>query len=115
MKVKVYFNLHKKCFSVQHRGMVIAHRDKLILANVTFKVSQAGRARVLKTRHKNVHAYVAGNWYAQDYTHPGVPYDRVTYNPYLYDNFVKKSDKSPVTQAKMAWWEDREILIPQNP
>jgi hypothetical protein len=39
---------------------VIAHVDSITLKDVTYPVSQAGRARVLAERRKNVHAYVQG-------------------------------------------------------
>ena len=65
MRVFVYFNLHKKCLSVkalegESKGRVIAHADSVELVNATFKVSQAGRQRVLRERRKNVHAGVVG-------------------------------------------------------
>lgn len=66
MRVSVYFNLHRKLYSVRAeegplRGRVVAHAtDVLILAPI-FLVSQAGRARVLRERKKYVHAYVRGH------------------------------------------------------
>lgn len=47
MKVFVYYNLHKKCFSVramegEQRGRVIAHRDMISLTDAVFRVSAAG-------------------------------------------------------------------------
>ena len=48
MRVFVYFNLHKKCFSIKalegdRKGRVIAHRDVVVLENCKFKVSESGR------------------------------------------------------------------------
>ena len=65
MKVKVYFNLHKKLFSVvalegEDKGKVIEHTDKIDLAQPIFRVQKAGRKKVLKEKRKNVHAYVMG-------------------------------------------------------
>jgi hypothetical protein len=53
------------CWSVKslegdHKGKVIAHVDNIIVANPTFKVSEAGRQRVFKEKRKNVHAGVVG-------------------------------------------------------
>lgn len=69
MKVFVYFNLHKKVFSVramegENKGRVIAHTTTVELRDAVFKVSQAGRERVLKEKRKNVHAGVQGQWVA---------------------------------------------------
>jgi len=65
MKVFVYYNLHKSCWSVRAsdgplKGKVIAHAGSVFLRDATFKVSEAGRQRVLKEQRKNVHAGVEG-------------------------------------------------------
>jgi len=57
---QVYFNLHKRCFSVQQGGRVYAHADGVLLENVRFNVSKAGQRKVRKTGRKNVHARVTG-------------------------------------------------------
>ena len=48
-KVFVYRNLHKKCYSVKDwkTKKVIAHVDNIFLKDAVFKVSEAGRQRVL--------------------------------------------------------------------
>lgn len=109
MKVFVYFNLHKKCFSIKAlegdmKGRVIAHRDNVLLFRSTFKVSQAGRERVLREKRKNVHAGVCGTWYES--WNDGITLDSVkergepvTYNPYKYTSFVYKDDESTADSA----------------
>lgn len=84
----IYWNLHKHCWSVKHRGKVIQHLyDKHVMCkDVEFKVSEAGRQRVIKEGRKNVHAYVACTWYAP------VPNKelyslQVHYNPYKDKGF----------------------------
>jgi len=37
-KVMVYYNLHKKTFSVKHKNKVVAHTDNLVLKDVEFRV-----------------------------------------------------------------------------
>ena len=96
MKVYVYFNLHKKCFSVRHKGVVIAHSNEVFVTNARFKVSEAGRKRVLKQKKKNVHAYVVGE-VSTGQIQDGI---ELTYNPYLHKNFVTKIDQRPVGVAK---------------
>ena len=105
MKVFVYYNLHRNCFSVkalegERKGRVIAHRDLVSLTDAVFKVSAAGRARVIREQRKNVHAGVVGEW-----RHVWVrPQDqelvRVTYNPYAYSSFVEAETKNPVYSAQ---------------
>ena len=90
MKVFVYFNLHRKCFSVKalegvNKGRVIKHAHFVALENVTFKVSEAGRQRVLKEQRKNVHAGVVGTLVD---SLDVVGSERVTYNPYKGSTFV---------------------------
>ena len=109
-KVFVYYNLHKHKWSVKDvkTGRVIGHYYDVSLYNAKFKVSEAGRARVLKEKRKNVHAGVEGYlttdvlarkmdgtilWESQSERH------KVTYNPYLYDTFVTVSDKEPIQKA----------------
>lgn len=86
-KVFVYFNLHKKLFSVRDHatGIVVGHTDMIALENVTFKVSEAGRQRVLREKRKNVHAGVMGT--VKDFPCP-VAWSTAFYNPYKYESFV---------------------------
>lgn len=112
IRVMVYFNLHRKCLSVkalegERKGRVIAHVDSVLLANVTFKVSEAGRQRVIREQRKNVHAGVVGTFVSADLT-PGFM-DRVEqlfvpvkYNPYKFDTFVKAVSELPVKTAETA-------------
>jgi hypothetical protein len=112
IRVFVYFNLHKKCFSIkalegERKGLVIAHRDLVILTKCKFKVSEAGRQRVLREKKKNVHAGVTGLWGASatGIIEPAELYflelfgRRVTYNPYKYDSFVIKTTEQSVDVA----------------
>ncbi len=111
MKVFVYFNLHRKCFSIKalegaNKGRVVAHRDSVLLFDGTFKVSEAGRQRVLKEQRKNVHAGVVGQW---DETGTDlITIDRVTtigtaitYNPYKYDSFVHLYGEHPIKTGRL--------------
>ena len=43
----IYFNLHKKCFSIRHNGFVVAHASAVVVDEATTKVSETGRQRVL--------------------------------------------------------------------
>lgn len=117
MRVFVYYNLHKKIFSVKalegsSKGKVISHSNDLVLENIEFKVSQAGRARVLREKQKNVHAGVSGTWREHD------RYDAVynpsmvaiTYNPYKYSSFVLKDNEEPIFNAKLAVLKNRSIF-----
>lgn len=121
MKVHVYWNFHKKLFSVKHKGIVVAHNKSLILINPEFRVGEGGRQRVIKEESKNVHAYAVGELVEQEKFVKTLQFvidqfgTEVTYDPYKYETFVKRIDLSPVFSASFAYLntvDDRaKILI----
>jgi len=87
MRVEIYYNLHKKVFSMRHKGKVIAHVCKATLKDASYVVQPAGRARVLRDKKKNVHAFVRGE--LVDGLDAGIyKEDYVSYNPYKAATFV---------------------------
>jgi hypothetical protein len=112
MRVFVYFNLHRKCLSVkalegERKGRVIAHADMVVLDNVTFKVSEAGRQRVIREQRKNVHAGVVGELESMGINTTMLNiaealYSPLKYNPYKFDSFVHAVNETPVRNAKRA-------------
>jgi hypothetical protein len=112
----VYRNLNQNCWSVKIDGLVAIHAETLVIRNPYFFVSQKGRARVLRQRRKNVHAYVRGKLHwavTKDIRYPvmGInthPYPgpmsnaelldgiEVTYNPYHSGRFVYKNGNGNV-------------------
>ena len=118
MKVFVYYNLHKKLWSIKaleggNKNKVIAHARYIELSDVTPKVSQSGRQRVIKEGCKNVHAGLVGNLkFDGDY----IPFDdysatrkQVTYNPYLYESFVYVDDESFFHHSESVILVDRKV------
>jgi hypothetical protein len=102
-KVRVYFNLHKRCWSLvaiggPNAGRVIAHEDKVILEDVSFVVRPAGRARVLRERKKNVHAFAVGTLASN--AQIGCK-ERVTYNPFKAATFYL-ADRGPDARVNRA-------------
>lgn len=112
MKVKVYFNLHKKLFSVialegSKKGKVIEHVSSIDLAHPIFRVQKAGRERVLKEKKKNVHAYVAGYRVqlksdAEIEKLGNIDWVDATYNPYKNKSFVSVKDNIRVAHCRYA-------------
>lgn len=111
-KVDVYYNLHKKCLSVRDcdTRRVSKHLDHVVLNNVTFKVSESGRQRVLRDRCKNVHAYVRGVVDSSACC-SDERFVRVTYNPYKYSTFVRADDETPVHKAQQVIINGRNIMV----
>ena len=91
-KVRVYWNLHKKCWSIQDgkSGLVIDHKHNLFLERAKFVVRKGGQKRVREEGKKNVHAFAYGEWDRKEYrTFKNMPlWRRVYYNPYKTDFFM---------------------------
>jgi len=106
MRVEVYWNLHKHLFSVRalegpNKGRVISHSHGITLTDVKFAVQPAGRERVRREGKKNVHAFVRGRIANSGFEncHEDFYYEKITYNPYIYDTFVNAKTKEPIFKA----------------
>lgn len=126
MRVFVYYNLHRKLWSVkalegENKGRVIAHSHYVLLADATGKVSEAGRQRVLREKRKNVHAGITGTLAGLDaealrglgdITHGQRGwFSQITYNPYKYESFVHIKDERPFTKAPSVFMQtNREVF-----
>jgi len=97
-RVYVYFNLHKKVWSVRQGGLVVEHTKNIMLKDCRFLVSEAGRKRVLREKKKNVHAGVSG--YVVDSIPEYKVYSeaKITYNPYMYKGFVAINDPYEIVE-----------------
>jgi hypothetical protein len=96
-KVRVYWNLNRKCWSIKHKQKVIGYANTIFMYDVTFKVSEKGRQRVLKSKRKNVHAYAEG--FISSVTYPKCPdylKKRISYNPYRFAYFFDKDTEEKV-------------------
>ena len=103
-KYYIYWNLHKKCFSVKYQGKVIAHRDSISVSGAEFRVSEKGRQRVLREKRKSVHAYIVAdeieNVSKSDRFHTLLDGFEVTYNPYKHTQFVDTKWEIAVNKAR---------------
>jgi hypothetical protein len=114
MNVRIYFNLHKQKLSLQTkiegRWKVVSHVKEAYLQNVKFKVSEAGRQRVIKNKRKNVHAYVCGELMDRlpDYGR----FDSARYNPYELEKFQCRNKY--IDKADFAILNGRQLFV-NNP
>jgi hypothetical protein len=65
MKVFVYYNMHRKTWSIKalegvNKGRVVAHSNYVVVSNPIGQVSLKSRESVLLTGRKNVHAGIVG-------------------------------------------------------
>lgn len=99
-KVRMYWNLHKKIWSVQDckTGRVTDHVPALTLADAKFVVRKAGQERVRREGKKNVHAFAVGHISLNNGT-AVFGGRKVSYNPYKNDTFVCIDTGEPVTDA----------------
>lgn len=103
-RVKVYWNIRKKCFSVQHKGKVVAHLQTVFLKDVVFHVNVSGREKVLRDKAKNVHAYAIGVFTTpedcaslMDGSNPVW----ISYNPYRFPWFYVKATQERVDKVSV--------------
>jgi hypothetical protein len=125
MKVAVYKNLTRNCYSLkamegEHKGKVVAHVpiDYFFrIENAEFKVSEKTRQRVVNEGKKYVHAYVVGTLsLLQLYTGE----HEVTYNPHKMTGFMLRDNPEVgvLTKAFGVVFRNRKMLahgIPQFP
>jgi hypothetical protein len=107
MAVAIYRNKNRGDWSIaipsrtgRSYGLVIDHRRLVLLAGVTFFVSQSGRDRVVRNQVREVHAWAIGE--IVDAIPDGLTRHVVTYNPYHCGAFVRRDDGAPVQACAYA-------------
>jgi hypothetical protein len=119
MKVEVYFNRHKKLWSVRDlkTGRVIEHVKTINILDAQFVVRPGGRAKVIRDGVKNVHAFVRGIRVDQDTIDMIGPFDvdgwtstNVTYDPYKYSTFVSKTDETPIYTSDVVTMIGKDVI-----
>jgi hypothetical protein len=111
-RLYIYWNLHKKTWSVRQSGKIVGHSDLIFLKDCRFLVGKAGQARVRAEKKKNVHAGVSG-YLAMNAEFCNADYNNtdrdcfVMYNPYKHDTFVQRTgvcdDKYPIPVTESGW------------
>lgn len=99
-KVRVHRNLNKGkktgevWYSVLQkvigRWLVMGYMKTVTLKQVVPRISKAGQRRVIKTGHKNVHAYLEG-FICEYEIVMGDKFEKVRYNPYTTVGFIRES------------------------
>lgn len=107
--MKVYWNSTRKIWSCVEHGRVRSYATELDLEDCKFRVSQAGRKRVVATGKKNVHAFVIGDLPGDPgrctYQSDRVSWVRVRYNPYSMDNFIRTDTGEAVFVASRVFMD----------
>ena len=105
---EVYYNLRKKLFSIKQKGKVKYHNDNVVIYKAKFVVQNSGRLRVLRTKQKNVHAFVRGQFVGNVCLDFDGEMKRAFYNPYILKQFIEfdsllEDEHKPVVEAEYAW------------
>lgn len=112
----IYRNLRTKTWSKRStKGRVVGHPSEIFLLDATFHVSQLVRARVISTRRKEVHAGVRGSQVPLLAGQMIGQKVEITYNPYLYDSFVRVDDLSKVSFADAVYMDHNMKVWAFNP
>jgi hypothetical protein len=118
-RVRAYRNLHTGTWSVAdtRTGLVIDHPRSLLVCDATFVVRPGGRAKVLASGRKNVHAFVVGTLVGRHSAPPTcVKVAQVTYNPRLTDSFMSHKPGDPRHQsvaehADFVWLDEHSRVL----
>ena len=113
-RVEVYFNLHKHVFSIRDKetGLVVAHADTVTLYDARFRVSEAGRQRVLREKRKNVHALIEGNFVgAGAVLEDTSKAQQAYYNPYTVDSFIHKETGNRLKGAEFVHCQNKQAFF----
>ena len=125
-RVYVYWNLHRKLWSVRQSGLIVDHAGLLSLRDCKFLVGKAGQARVRREGKKNVHAGVSGYLLTDPCSVDRMVwngfYDKqvwVMYNPYKHEMFVERTgvcdDQHPIPVYRadyVAMYKDNDRNAP---
>jgi hypothetical protein len=105
--VRVYRNLQRNCWSVQHKGLVVAHATFVRLKNARFIVNQSGYERFLREKRKNVHAFVCGELVSLDEPTSEFSGTEVVYNPRVSNLF---HTVSKCFKGREYFFSEQEVL-----
>lgn len=115
-RVKVYYNLHKKCLSVMDKKtrLIIDHVNSIQLDNVKFTVSAAGLKRLRRRKRKSVIAFIEGDYVSKNMEKiMHCPTWRCVYfNPYMVDQFM--IGDVPIYEADQVYIIDKHIYSKQK-
>lgn len=105
-RVRAYRNLNKRrhgvVWSIQsvRPRKIIEHTRYVLMENVVFSVSEAGRLRVLDERKKNVHACIVGDTLEESCAGQLSGWVPASYNPYVAGHFIVNGE--PIFKCRYA-------------
>ena len=113
LTTRIYRNLQTGTMSLQQKinksWLVVGHVTNIVIENPTFYVSQAGKARVIRDKHKNVHAWVEGRLtsVSTDYLSN---LREIYYCPYNTERFLWKQTRESIESTDLLVVIDNQVL-----
>jgi len=112
-RVRIYRNLNNGRMSLQLKvgksWKVMGHITDCIISNVIFKVSEAGRLRVIRDGCKNVHAWGEGILISQFDMGIYASID-LGYNPYANSTFVERETENAITRCSFLVVRENQVF-----
>jgi len=94
--VWVHRNLQRKCYSVKHKNVLVAHCDFVVLDCVEFRIWKGSQARARSHGQRNVHAFAVGILMPHEI---GMCQEPISYHYQRNDTFVSLLTSDPVLKA----------------
>lgn len=118
--VRVYRNLNRKgqVYSVWQKGFVVAHMKEFVLRDVTFVVNKSGKERAIRTKTRNVHAFIEG--FLGDFDDILLEFSHnLYYKPFINRGFYiellgEKESHLGVTKAGIVYKTESGEIMVQN-
>lgn len=106
--IRVARNLHKKQYSLREGKKVVGYATRLTLQNCTFEINESTRQRILRTRQKEVHAFVVGEPVEVQDMPEGVI--QISYNPFRQGQFYRKDSGQPISRASVIYFTPEGVF-----
>jgi hypothetical protein len=105
--IHLYRNLTKKgiWYSIKQDGFVVAHATAICMSNVTFMIKKWEKERAIRTKIRNVHAFIVGRYATSGMGTSAERNDlpiRIKYNPFSNFGFYYEmcDDKKEIKGAR---------------
>ena len=94
--VEVYRNLNQPgvTYSIRQNNKVVGHGIEFGISDCIFIVKESGRKRALKSKSRNVHAWIVGK--IAEMEEGGF---EIKYNPFKFSHFYIEGDPGILTKA----------------
>lgn len=113
-KLYIYRNLNKGLmFSIKQNGLVVDRQEVFKANGATFKVSEAGRQRAIRTKTRNVHAFVVTENINIGETLTENERIEIKYNPFRSNTFTN-ADGVPIEQPCDVYFVNGKAYIKKS-